>query len=82
MKIDENEAKENINENMQKSEPLEDRNKESYEKKSYAIIDKESNKKTSINIDSLYKPPNKVEALIPLPPKPKYSYLRKWLLKK
>mgnify|MGYP001245297477 CR=1 FL=1 len=44
------------------------------------IVDKENNEKKSINPIRQYKSPPKVEALIPLPPKPKYSFLRKWLL--
>ena len=45
------------------------------------IVDKENNEKKSINPIRQYKSPPKVEALIPLPPKPKYSYLSKWLLR-
>ena len=43
-------------------------NKESYENKAVKTVK-----------ERISQP--KVETLIPLPPKPKYSYLRKWLLK-
>ena len=56
-------------------------NKESFKIKSYEISEKKNNKNISLKpvIDSNISP--KVEALIPLPPKPKYSYLNKWLLR-
>ncbi len=41
---------------------------------------KEDNEIKDIHIARVLINPPKVEALIPLPPKPKYSYLRKWLL--
>ena len=47
----------------------------------YEIVDKENHEKKSINPMMEYKNPPKVEALIPLPPKPKYSFLVKWLLR-
>ena len=52
---------------------------ESFKIKSYEIVDKEKyeNKTTIQNRE--YKSTPKVEALIPVPPKPKYSYLIKWL---
>ncbi len=53
----------------------------SYEVKSYEIVDNQNPEKKSINQIREYKTPPKVEALIPLPPKPKYSFLRKWLLR-
>ncbi len=53
-------------------------NKESGKIKLNEKIDKENN---SINIGRDYKKPPKVNALIPLPPKPKYSYLRKWIVR-
>ena len=67
----------NDNKKLIESEKVE--NKESFKINSYEIIDKE---KKSINSINNYKNLPKVEALLPLPPKPKYSYLRKWLLKK
>ncbi len=56
-------------------------NKESLEIKSYQIVDKEYNENKALNPSSQYKSIPKVEALIPLPPKPKYGYLKKWLLR-
>ena len=55
---------------------------ESENKESYEIVEKENNETKSINPYREYNsPPPKVDALIPLPPKPKYNYLNKWLLK-
>ena len=54
-------------------------NKESFNKKSYEIFDKGNNENKSINTVAEYKIQEKVEALIPLPPKPKYGYLKKWI---
>ena len=81
IKDDENQYKETKNEteNLVKSVELE--KKVSLESKSYEIVGKEKNSNTSINPVRKYKTPPKVEALIPLPPKPKYSYLRKWLVR-
>ena len=42
---------------------------------------KEDNEIKDIHVAKVLINPPKVEALIPLPPKPKYSYLRKWLLR-
>ena len=54
--------------------------KESFEIKSYEIIDKENHENKTANSVKENKNHPKVQALIPLPPKPKYNYLRKWLL--
>ena len=56
-------------------------NIESFEIKSYEVVDKGNHQNKSINSVGELKNPPKVEALIPLPPKPKYSYLNKWLLR-
>ena len=61
--------------------PVELENKESFERKSYEIVDNKHHEHKSINKVIENKIPPKVEALIPLPPKPKYSYLKKWLLR-
>ena len=63
-------------------EPTKDGIDESFKIKSYDIINKENDgyKAKSSFIDNKIKP--EIEALIPLPPKPKYGYLRKWLLRK
>ena len=50
--------------------------------KSYEIVDKENNEKKDINSIKDNKSNIEIKALIPLPPKPKYSYLKKWLLRK
>ena len=51
----------------------------SCEIKSYEIFDNKNEQEISISPLREYKNNQKVEALIPLPPKPKYSFLRKWL---
>ena len=75
IKDDDNKEKEIRNETKKLVKPVEVDSPKSYE-----IVDKENNEKKSIPPISQYKSPPKVEALIPLPPKPKYSFLRKWLL--
>ena len=57
-------------------------NHESFEVKSNEIVDKENDENRAIKFHIDKNTQTKVEALIPLPPKPKYSYLRKWLLRK
>ena len=56
-------------------------NKELFEIKSKVLSDKDNYDVKNINEVRDYKITPKVEALIPLPPKPKYSYLNKWLLR-
>ncbi len=58
-----------------------DDNDEAFKIKSYEIVNKESN---GIKATKSFKEinQNEIEALIPLPPKPKYGYLKKWLLRK
>ena len=67
---------------IKKFESIEDKSDESFKKKSYEIASKEiyENKPIKPFKDSKGQP--QVEVLIPLPPKPKYSYLRKWLIRK
>ena len=64
-----------------KFESPKDDNDEAFKIKSYEIVNKESN---GIKATNSFKEinQNEIEALIPLPPKPKYSYLKKWLLRK
>ena len=76
IKDDDNQEKEIRNETNEVGNSLEVEGQKSYE-----IVDKENHEKKSINPMREYKKPPKVEALIPLPPKPKYSFLRKWLLR-
>ena len=79
IKEDDNQEKEmKINE----FELIKDDNDESFKAKSYEIVDKENDYNKAINSLKDNKNNTKVEALIPLPPKPKYSYLKKWLLRK
>ena len=81
IKNDENKDKETINDTKKVTVSVELENKESFEIKSNEIVDKGKNENKLLNQFGEYKNPPKVEALIPLPPKPKYSYLKKWLLR-
>ena len=81
IKNDENKDKETINDAKKVTFSVELENKESFEIKSNEIVDKGKNENNLLNQFGEYKSPPKVEALIPLPPKPKYSYLKKWLLR-
>jgi hypothetical protein len=65
-----------------KFESIEDKSDESLKMKSYEIACKESDENKVIKPFTKAKSQPQVDALIPLPPKPKYSYLRKWLLRK
>tara|TARA_B100000575_G_C22780652_1_gene462735 strand:+ start:59 stop:544 length:486 start_codon:yes stop_codon:yes gene_type:complete len=61
---------------------IRDNNDESFEAKpSQNVVKGEvyNKEKKSSNVSINH---SRVEALIPLPPKPKYSYLKKWLLRK
>ena len=64
-----------------KFESPKDDNDEAFKIKSYEIVNKES---IGSKITNSFKEinQNEIEALIPLPPKPEYSYLKKWLLRK
>ena len=81
--IDENhnQEKEIKNQNQAVTDSVTVENEESFESKSYEIVNKEMNTNKDINIVIDYKKPPEVKALIPLPPKPKYSYLKKWLVR-
>ena len=64
-----------------KFESPKDDNDEAFKIKSYEIVNKESiGEKATNSFKEINQ--NEIEALIPLPPKPKYSYLKKWLLRK
>ena len=64
-----------------KFESPKDDNDEAFKIKSYEIVNKESiGSKAKNSFKEINQ--NEIEALIPLPPKPKYSYLKKWLLRK
>ena len=56
-------------------------NQDLFEINSLEIGGKENNLNRTINTGNESKNLQKVQALIPLPPKPKYSYLKKWLFK-
>ena len=78
---DDNKEKEIINETEKVVKPVALDNKESFEIRSYELVDKENHENKTIKQFSEYKNPPKVDALIPMPPKPKYSYLNKWLVR-
>ena len=77
---DSNEEKIMIKDN-QKMHSDEEKNKESFDIKSSEIFDKANYVNKDLNPTIEYKILPKVKALIPLPPKPKYSYLKKWIVK-
>ena len=78
---DDNKDKEIISETTKIVKSVNDENKDSFEIKSAKRVDTENNLNKNINTVNEYKNLPKVKALIPLPPKPKYGYLKKWLLK-
>ena len=64
-----------------KFESPKDENDEAFKIKSNEIVNKEIiGSKATNSFKEINQ--NEIEALIPLPPKPKYSYLKKWLLRK
>ena len=79
IKDDDNQEKEIKNQEL---EPIIEKNPQDFKIKSYQIVDKEKNEnKAMISVED-NKSHSEIKALIPLPPKPKYSYLKKWLLRK
>ena len=78
VKDDDNQEKKFKNKEI---ESIMDENHQAFKFKSYQIIDKEKNENKAINPVKENKTHPEVKALIPLPPKPKYSYLKKWLLR-
>ena len=64
------------------SESIKDENDKSFSITSYATTYKKNDENKAINSLKVNKRQPDVKALIPLPPKPKYSYLKKWLLRK
>ena len=79
IKNDENKDKETINDDKKVNMSVEIENKESFEIKPNEIFEKDNHEKKYINNYGEYKTPPKIETLIPLHPKPKYGYLKKWL---
>ena len=61
---------------------IKDSNEVTLKDKPYQSDVKEGDDNIGKNISKDSKNYPKVEALIPLPPKPRYSYLKKWLLRK
>ncbi len=80
IKDDDNQLKEIINKELDES--LKDENNKSFTITSFSKVDKDNYKNKAINPSKENKGQYEFEALIPLPPKPKYSYLKKWLLRK
>ena len=80
IKDDDNQSKEIINKELDES--AKDENDKSFTITSYSIVDKENDEDKVINPFKDNKSQPEIETLIPLPPKPKYSYLKKWLLRK
>ena len=76
-----NQKKEITNENKYLIKSDEVKNRESFAIKSYEIANKEMYINKAINNIKESKIQPKVEPLIPLPPRPKYSYLKKWLVR-
>ncbi len=79
IKVEDNQEKEIKNKEL---ESIMEENLQDSKIKSYKIVDKENNEKKAINSVIDNKSLAEIKALIPLPPKPKYSYLKKWLLRK
>ena len=79
IKDDDNQSKEIINKEVDES--VKDENDKSFTITSYSIADKENDEDKTINPYKESRSQPEIKALIPLPPKPKYSYLRKWLLR-
>lgn len=80
IKDDDNQSKEIINKEVDES--VKDENDKSFTITSYSIADKENDEDKTINPYKDSRSQLEIKALIPLPPKPKYSYLKKWLLRK
>tara|TARA_Y100001968_G_scaffold106141_1_gene96000 strand:+ start:94 stop:549 length:456 start_codon:yes stop_codon:yes gene_type:complete len=78
--IEEEDEKEIKNNNKKVIESVEVENQELFERKSHEISEKDKYKEKVISPVIVNKRPPDVKALIPLPPKPKYSFLKKWLL--
>ena len=78
IKDDDNQSKEIKKKEIDES--IKDENDNSFTITSYSIVDKENDENKTINPIKYNKSQPEISALIPLPPKPKYSFLRKWLL--
>ena len=81
LKENDNQEEEIIAERKKVIESVELENKESFNMNSFKIVDKENFEKKDIKPIDKCKISSEIQVLIPLPPKPKYSYLKKWLLR-
>ncbi len=79
IKDHDNQSKKIINKEVDES--VKDENDKSFTITSYSIVDKENDEDKTINQYKDSRTKTEIKALIPLPPKPKYSYLKKWLLR-
>ena len=68
------------NETKEEVKSVEVENEESLGIKSYEIVGKKNDENKGLDQMEGIQNQQKVKALIPLPPKPKYGYLKKWLL--
>ena len=78
IKEDNNQEKEIKNKEL---ESIMDENHQTFKIKAYEKVEKENNENKAISSVQDKKSFPEIKALIPLPPKPKYSYLKKWLLR-
>ena len=76
-----NKRKEDTNKTNKVVKTVDIENKESFEIKSNDMFERENLDEKTITSIKENKNPPKVNALIPLPPKPKYGFLSKWLLR-
>ena len=79
-KDEDNQDKEISNDTDKVVESVEVENEESFVIKSY-VVDKKKFEENAINSTKGNNKPSQVQALIPIPPKPKYGYMKKWLLR-
>ena len=80
VKDDDNEEEVTINDTKKVVDSVKVENKHPVKFQSAEIVDTEDNLNNNKNPVIEYKSLPKVKALIPLPPKPKYGYYKKWLL--
>ena len=82
IKDDGNQEKSMTNETEKLSRTVDNGSQSSNKIKSYKIPTTKEFDKRDMNPAKEYKGPPKVELLIPIPPSPKYNYLKKWLFRK
>ncbi len=81
IKDDSNKEKSMTNNNNKTLRTVDHGIQETHKIKTYEIPTKQKIDKKDIKPSKDYKGSPKVEKLIPLPPNPKYNYLKKWLLR-